>query len=140
MTMEASAGTTSRRVRVRAELHALRDLRSSLADALTREGWGDEAACRVLVASTEAMANALEHGSSPGARIDVAFKVSRRAVSVRVLDEGRPGDGASLAETSAPPETSVHGRGRLLMRAMADELHVRRLGGGTEVLLGFRPA
>jgi serine/threonine-protein kinase RsbW len=140
MPEQATAGMSSRSVRVRAELAALRDLRCTLAEALTREGWAGDAARRVLIASTEAMANALEHGSAPGARIDVAFTVSEGAVSVRVLDEGRPGDQASLAEAGAPPVTSTHGRGRLLMRAMADELQVRRLGGGTEVLLGFRAA
>jgi anti-sigma regulatory factor (Ser/Thr protein kinase) len=137
---QSSSATISLRARVPAELAAVGGLRSTLADALRREGWAGEAAFRVLIASTEAMVNALEHGSAPGGSVDVAFRVSARAVSVRVLDEGRPGRHASLAEPDAPPVTSRHGRGRLLMRAMADELHVRRHGRGTEVLLGFTPA
>jgi hypothetical protein len=36
-----------------------------------------------------------------------------------------------------PPASSTHGRGRLLMLALADDLEVCRAGRGTEVLLGL---
>jgi anti-sigma regulatory factor (Ser/Thr protein kinase) len=92
---------------------------------------------RVLIAATEAMANAVEHGSSPGAGIEVAVQVTARAARVRVLDAGRPGSRPPLGEPEAPPVTSPRGRGRLMMRALAEEMRVRRRGCGTEVLLVF---
>lgn len=123
---------------VPADLRALGEVREHLAAALLAERWGDDDAIRVMTASTEALANALEHGSGPGARVEMAFTVSRRAASVRVTDAGRPGLPADLDdEPEAPPEASTHGRGRLLMRALADEVRIGRRGPGTEVRLGF---
>jgi anti-sigma regulatory factor (Ser/Thr protein kinase) len=129
---------TSATERVPADLAALGAVRDHLAAALAAERWGDDDAIRVMTASTEALANALEHGSGPSARIELAFRVTGRAAAVRVTDAGRPGAPARLAgEPEAPPEASTHGRGRLLMRALADEVRVRRRGLGTEVRLGF---
>jgi anti-sigma regulatory factor (Ser/Thr protein kinase) len=123
---------------VPADLYALGQVRDHLAAALAAERWGDDDAIRVMSASTEALANAVEHGSGPGARVEMAFKVSRRAAAVRVTDAGRPGRPADLDDPpQAPPEASTHGRGRLLMRALADEVRVRHRGLGTEVRLGF---
>ncbi|HSI31470.1 MAG TPA: ATP-binding protein [Miltoncostaeaceae bacterium] len=129
---------TSATERVPAELDALAGVRDRLAAALAAERWSDDAAIRVMTASTEALANALEHGSGPGARVEMAFRVTRRAASVRVTDAGRPGRPADLEhEPEAPSKASTRGRGRLLMRALADEVRIRRRGPGTEVRLGF---
>ena len=129
---------TSATERVPADLDALAGVRDRLAAALAAERWSDDAAIRVMTASTEALANALEHGSGPGARVEMAFRVTRRAAAVRVTDAGRLGSPAELDdEPEAPSEASTHGRGRLLMRALADEVRVRHRGLGTEVRLGF---
>ncbi len=131
---------TSDSARVPAELAALAEVRSSLADALGCEGWTGETAARVLTACTEAMANALAHGSRPGAGVDVAFTVSATAIRVWVLDEGRSGREAPLGAPGAPPPSSPNGRGLPLMHALADDVRVRRHGRGTEVRLGFSPS
>jgi anti-sigma regulatory factor (Ser/Thr protein kinase) len=129
---------TSASERVPAELDALAGVRDRLSAALAAERWSEDAAIRVMTASTEALANALEHGSGPGVRVEMAFRVTRRAAAVRVTDAGRPGRPADLGdEPQAPSEASTNGRGRLLMRALADEVRVRRRGLGTEVRLGF---
>jgi anti-sigma regulatory factor (Ser/Thr protein kinase) len=129
---------TSATERVPADLDALAGVRDRLAAALAAERWSEDAAIRVMTASTEALANALAHGSGPGARVEMAFRVTRRAASVRVTDAGRPGRRPGLYdEPEVPPEASTHGRGRLLMRALADEVRIRRRGVGTEVRLGF---
>ena len=74
-------------------------MRSHLAEALARERWTGDAASSVLTASTEALANAVEHGSAPGARIDVAVQVTALAARVRVLD----GDAPAARRRSASP-------------------------------------
>jgi anti-sigma regulatory factor (Ser/Thr protein kinase) len=127
---------TAASTRVPADLAALGAVRSRLAEALARERWSDDAASRVLTASTEALVNALEHGSAPGARVGVAFTVTEQSASVRVRDGGcgRP---APVPEPARPPATSTHGRGALLMQALADEMLVSHRGDGTEVRLAF---
>jgi anti-sigma regulatory factor (Ser/Thr protein kinase) len=54
-------------------------------------GWPAEATAGALVAVTEAMANALEHGSEPGGRIEIAYSAGPGGAHVLVADEGRPG-------------------------------------------------
>ncbi len=119
---------------------ALAGVRSALADALGCEGWTGETAVRVLTACTEAMANALVHGSGPGAGVHVAFTVSATAIRVWVLDEGRSGSRVPLGAPRPPPPSSTGGRGLPLMHALADDVRVCRYGRGTEVLLGFSPS
>ncbi len=128
---------TSASAHVPADLAALGAVRSHLAEALACERWSADASSRVLIASTEALANALEHGSAPGAGVDVTFTVTDETAWVRVLDSGCPGREAPLDDPLAPPVTSTGGRGRLLMRALADQMRVSRHGQGTEVQLGF---
>ena len=123
-----------------ADLAALAGVRSALADALGCEGWTGETAVRVLTACTEAMANALAHGSGPGAGVEVAFTVSATAIRVRVLDEGRSGRRVPAGAPGPPPPSSTGGRGLPLMHALADDVQVCRHGRGTEVLLGFSPS
>ena len=89
------------------------------------------------VRSHLAAALAVEHGSAPGAGVDVSFTVTDETAWVRVLDSGCPGCDAPLDAPTAPPVTSTGGRGRLLMRALADQMRVSRRGLGTEVQLGF---
>ncbi len=103
---------TSATERVPAELDALAGARDRLAAALAAERWGDDAAIRVMTASTEALANALEHGSGPGARVEMAFGVTRRAASVRVTDAGRPGRPADLVARARGPPRGEHPRPR----------------------------
>ena len=128
---------TSVSTRVPADLDALASLRSRLTAALESEGWTGDPVDQVLTASTEALANAVEHGSAPGAGVNVSFEVTSEAARVRVLDEGRSGSTTPLGEPAAPPVSSLQGRGRLMMRALAEEMRVRRRGSGTEVLLVF---
>jgi serine/threonine-protein kinase RsbW len=128
---------TSASAHVPADLAALGAVRSHIAEALADARWDSDASSRVLIASTEAFANALEHGSAPGAGVDVAFTVTDDNAWVWVRDSGRPGREAPLDDPTAPAVTSTGGRGRLLMRALADQMLVRRRGQGTEVRLGF---
>ena len=93
---------TSASAHVPADLAALGAVRSHLAAALAGERWSPDASSRVLIASTEAMANAVEHGSAPGAGVDVSFTVTDETAWVRVLDSGCPGCEAPLDDADRP--------------------------------------
>jgi anti-sigma regulatory factor (Ser/Thr protein kinase) len=116
---------------------SLAEGRAALRAALRVEGVDGEAAERIVLATSEALANALEHGSRAGARILVELGFSPGEVEVSVLDAGRPGSAAPLARRPSPPPSSTRGRGLMIMRALADAMEVRPVGGGTRVQLGF---
>jgi anti-sigma regulatory factor (Ser/Thr protein kinase) len=128
------------RLRVPASPAEVRDARDAVVAALDTEEWDAEIP-RVQLAVGEALANALVHGSEPGAQIEVTVVLSETRASVRVRDNGRRGRPfrAAPAAPQAPPRERTHGRGRLLMWAMADRVEMRPAGAGTEVRLEFRP-
>ena len=80
---------TSATERVPAELDALAGVRDRLAAALAAERWSDDAAIRVMTASTEALANALEHAAAEHAWVELHHRDD--LLTVLVGDDGRGG-------------------------------------------------
>lgn len=124
-------------LRVPADLAVVTFVRSALAAVLAREEWPADGAARMLLASTEAVTNAIEHGSPLGGAVEVELTVTRERAEVRVLDEGRPGSPCPVIPVEAPPPHSVRGRGLLIISRLADDVDLRAAGLGTEVRAGF---
>jgi serine/threonine-protein kinase RsbW len=124
--------------RVPATLRSLTFVRCALALVLDREPWSPEDSGRLLLAASEAVSNAIEHGSpTGGGHIEIAVVVQRDGATLIVTDEGA-GEGAEIDTLSDPPSpTSTRGRGIPIMRSLADELSVTRAGGGTRVRMHF---
>jgi serine/threonine-protein kinase RsbW len=112
-----------------------RTVRDRLAGALDTHGWDDDDAFRVLVCASEALANAVTHGSRPDDALQVRCTVSATHATMVVLDSG---ESPAPIPGAVPDDANEHGRGVLLMRALADSLRIRRLPGGTLVALAFR--
>lgn len=129
-------------LRVPADLQAVAFVRCAIACVLDREEWPAESAGRVLLASNEALTNAIEHGSPAGGRIEVGLSVTPERADIRIVDEGVPGAPRPRLPAAPPPVTAERGRGLLIMSRIADDFDVAPAGGGTEVRVGFwrRPA
>jgi anti-sigma regulatory factor (Ser/Thr protein kinase) len=106
--------------------------------ALREAGWPARARADVALAVDEAVQNAVEHGSVPRAPIEVRIEAAPDRARVIVADRGRPG---ATTPEDAPPTPGVHdvrGRGRLIMRALADDVRWQRgPRAGTRVELVF---
>ena len=129
--------------RLTAEPAAVAAGRDAVRETLRGAGWGEEGVELAVLAVDEALANAIEHGSLPGAPVEIATTVAAGGdvAEVLVTDRGRPGARAPLGVPAPPPPSSDHGRGLIIMSARAEELEVRRAGRGTRVRLRFaRPA
>jgi anti-sigma regulatory factor (Ser/Thr protein kinase) len=124
-------------LQVPADLQVVGFVRCALACVLEREGWPADGAGRVLLASTEALTNAIEHGSPHDGRVDVALTVGPERAQVRVVDEGLPGVPVPVCPSDPPPSTSTRGRGLLIISRLADDFDLRPAGEGTEVSVGF---
>jgi anti-sigma regulatory factor (Ser/Thr protein kinase) len=132
-----SGDQVSVRLRVPAELDSLGEVRETVRDVLERTDWDEERPAEVLLAVTEAVGNAIEHGSLPGKPVHVEITVTDGGASVRVTDEGRPGARLPSGDPVPPPAESTRGRGRVIMRALADRFEVTPAGAGTAVRLEF---
>ena len=124
-------------LRVPADLTVVSFVRSALACVLAREDWPVDSAGRVLLASTEALTNAIEHGSPGGAAVEVDLSVTADRADIRVLDQGRPGSAVPVVPLEPPPPSAVRGRGLIIISRLSDALEVTPHGGGTQVDVGF---
>lgn len=129
-------------LRVPADLTSLAFVRCAMACLLDRSGWPACDIGRILLASGEAVINAIEHGSPAGATVEAELVVGAAEARVSVRDSGVPGVPRFGVPTGPPPPpTDPRGRGLVIMRGSANEVAVRPLGVGTEVTLRFaRPA
>lgn len=128
-------------LRVAADLASGPAIQIALSRALRGHGWEDELHPRILLVVGEAVANAIEHGSSADSSLMVAITLTPERADVQVCDEGRVGASMPLGPPDCPPTRQAHGRGRLVMERLADLVQVRSDGHGTRVLLQFiRPA
>jgi serine/threonine-protein kinase RsbW len=134
----AQAAKDEAELLVHAEIAAVCSLREELSEALVRLGWGQEAVGRVALATTEALANAIEHGSTAAGHIGFSYRATTESAWVRVVDEGRKDAAVPAGAPTAPELDSEGGRGRLLMQALSESYLTRPAGGGTEVVLEFR--
>jgi anti-sigma regulatory factor (Ser/Thr protein kinase) len=119
-------------LRLPAEPHVLTSLRRTLRQWLEGLGADEIETYDVLVAVTEAAANAIEHAYGP---IDAAFDVEAEAsdegeVIVVVRDKGR----------WRPPRGHNRGRGTLLMQELMDHFEVSTSEEGTVVRMRRRVA
>ena len=124
-------------VLIPADLASIAVVRAAIFSALRDRGWDDEECRRVTLATSEAVANAVEHGSEPGELVEVVHQVTEDDAMVRVLDSGcgvrcEPPASAPQASPDAP-----RGRGLAIIAALTDNVEFRHAGRGTELRLDF---
>ncbi|MFP5450409.1 MAG: ATP-binding protein [Thermoleophilia bacterium] len=128
-------------LRIPADHAAVPFVRFTIVALLMREGWRGEPTSRVLLAASEAISNAIDHGSPPGGVVSVRLQADPARAELIVRDQGR--DDAwrpAFLPVRRPPATSPHGRGLVIMHRLAEHLELRPAGAGTEVVAAFRAA
>lgn len=92
----------------------------------------------ILVAVTEAVNNAMQHGNKldPGKKVDLSFHAQEKALSFEVTDQGKGFDFQNLPDPTNPENLEKpHGRGVFLMRHLADKVEFSN--NGRSVSLNF---
>lgn len=106
-------------------------------------GLDEDETFRVTMAVREAAINAVLHGNSydPEKRISASFENTGKALVIKISDQGKGLDPATLPDPLAP-ENLLRGTGRgiFLIRTFMDEVHFRPLEPGTELTLVKRLA
>ncbi len=94
---------------------------------------------KILVATVEAVNNAIIHGnkSDKNKKIDIWVSTDLKKVKVRVRDEGEGFEYDNVPDPTAPENIeNIHGRGVFLMRQLSDNIKFRNKG--SEVELTFK--
>ena len=106
-------------------------------DAARRAGWPEAEVSRLALATSEAAANAVEHGGGEGAAptFTVGCRLDADGATVTVADGGPGPDRAALRSARLPASPfATGGRGLHIMRQLADDVDVE----GGAVRLRFR--
>ena len=124
-------------IRDAVELFTVPVVEVHLSNILEREDWPAESAGRVMLASNEALTNAIEHGSRDGGLVEVELVVTYERADIRIVDEGIPGAAIPRLPSDPPPITAERGRGLIIISRLADDFDMAPVGDGTQVRVGF---
>lgn len=128
------AGFEPREYAIRAELAQLKEARDFAVTAAEDFGLGDEARYNVRLAMSEAVTNAIRHGSSsPQDVVRIVALVEGDLLVFEVLDSGR-----FVPRVARRGEMPVSGRGLEFMRRLMDEVDVQPGAHGTCVRFAKR--
>ncbi|MFN0092731.1 MAG: ATP-binding protein [Acidimicrobiales bacterium] len=126
--MPSSPSLTLRLPAARPQLALVRAL---LSVWLEGNGCAGQLVDDVQLIATELVANAVEASPAESCEVCVVLSLDPKGLDLLVEDEG---GGFSLMDTAAAPGiNALRGRGFLIVRALTDELHVRRVGDRTQV-------
>lgn len=103
-----------------------------------KAGFDEDELFRITMAVREAAVNAVLHGNAydPDKRITASFENTGDSLVIRITDQGKGLDPATLPDPLAP-ENLLRGSGRgiFLIRSFMDEVHFKQLHPGTELTL-----
>jgi len=112
---------------IQADLGLLKEARDFAARAAADFGLGERACYDIKVAMSEAVTNAIQHGSSsPEDQIRIIVMAEGPALVFEVLDTGR-----FIPRVMRRGHLSESGRGLEFMRVLMDEVDLRPTKGGT---------
>ncbi|MGA9493613.1 MAG: SpoIIE family protein phosphatase [Mycobacterium sp.] len=122
---------------VPATLDCIADVRHRLRDWLSGVGVDPRRESDILLATGEAVTNAIEHGSSADAHKTVSVEVFVRgpAITATISDAGQ-----WSGDSSASQRSQKRGRGLTMINGLADGVKTTRTAGGTQVTLSFEQA
>jgi len=118
--------------------NSVADIERLIDKVCTSVGVNEDAYGNVLIAVTEAVNNAIQHGNKENETLSINVSVSdnEKNVCFSVKDEGQGFDFHNLPDPTAPENIlKENGRGIFLMRNLADK--VEFTDEGTEVSLFF---
>jgi serine/threonine-protein kinase RsbW len=125
-------------LRLSSTYKSVADIERLIDKVCTNVGVNEDAYGNVLIAVTEAVNNAIQHGNKENEElsIDVSVKDNQNKVCFSVKDEGVGFDFENLPDPTSPENLlKENGRGIFLMRNLADK--VEFTGQGNEVCLFF---
>src|SRR5262245_58046667 len=120
--------------RISADVHRVKEARDFAADAAAAFGLDADACYSVKLAMSEAVTNAIKHGSSSPSDVVVITVIEEAGALVfEIMDTGR------FRPRVFRGEMPEHGRGLEFMRALMDDVDLRPTAQGTMLRLTKRP-
>ncbi len=94
----------------------------------------------ILIAVTEAVNNAIQHGNNndPAKSVTITYNVDPSAITFFVSDEGKGFDHMNLPDPTAPENIDkINGRGIFLMKNLSDNMQFDQNGKQVQLKFNF---
>jgi serine/threonine-protein kinase RsbW len=124
--------------RLESNLESVNQAEQAATEMAAKAGFDEEDVSRISMAVREATVNAVLHGNhyDPKKRISVVFENTGGKLVLKVADEGPGLDLSKLPDPLAPENLlKQSGRGIFLIKAFMDEVEIRNLQPGTEIIM-----
>jgi serine/threonine-protein kinase RsbW len=115
----------SQSLQIASEPHSINIIEKVIDDLKGEFDIHEDAYGNILVAVTEAVNNAIQHGNAldPNKKVSVSYEVDGDRISFTITDEGRGFDYYNLPDPTAPENLEKPtGRGVFLMKHLADQV------------------
>jgi len=125
-------------VNILSEISNIRKVETVIDEISTSYRIGSDAYGKILVATIEAVNNAIIHGNRTNNKkaVNVGFEVEGKDLIITVRDEGKGFNPETVPDPTAPENIeNIHGRGVFLMKRLSDDISFNR--NGTMVKMKF---
>ncbi len=119
------------------EIESMRLVEKEIDRISAEYGLGAEVYGNILIASLEAVNNAISHGNKldPEKKVEVKFELSENQLTVTTSDEGKGFDYENVPDPTAPENIeNINGRGIFLMKQLSDGLTFHEGGRISEMI------
>lgn len=114
-----------KKISITSKIENLREVERIIDEISAEYSFGTEVYGNVLIASLEAVNNAISHGNklNPDKNVEIEIKFKNKKLTIITKDQGSGFDYQNVPDPTAPENIeNVNGRGIFLMRQLSDEL------------------
>lgn len=126
-------------LKIESDIENLRVIESRVDEIMNKIGIGKDKYGHILVATMEAVNNAIVHGNNMDVRknVNVCLEYDNLDFIVKVKDQGIGFNHESVPDPTSPDNIeNIHGRGVFLMKRLSDDIGFNDTG--NEVIMKFK--
>ncbi|MBN1185111.1 MAG: ATP-binding protein [Bacteroidales bacterium] len=128
-------------IKIPSKIESLREIEKLIDDIAAEYKLTSEVYGNVLIASLEAVNNAIMHGNKQdnSKEVDVAFILDKSKLRVQVKDQGPGFDYNNIPDPTAPENLeNINGRGIFLMQKLSDNISFSDEGSLVELIFNIK--
>jgi serine/threonine-protein kinase RsbW len=125
-----------KKLKIGSDINNLRIVENAVDSVSGEAGMSQENYGKVIVATMEAVNNAITHGNkqNPEKCVEIEIHLEKRKLKIKVTDEGSGFNPEKIPDPTAPENIElVNGRGVFLMYRLADGIKFNRKGNSVEL-------
>jgi serine/threonine-protein kinase RsbW len=125
-----------KKIHIKSKIENLRAVENAIDDISGERGINQENYGKILIATLEAVNNAIIHGnrSDENKNVDIEIWLRKKELIVTVTDEGKGFKPKEVPDPTKPENIeAIDGRGVFLMKKLADEIEFNRKGNSVKM-------